>query len=102
MEPDAIVKVRFKTPQEDGRRSSVTGNYYGCPFFVDGEYFDCRLLLAGRQLDLGMTYEVPVAFLRPDLVVEKLTEGKAFVLWEGKDIAAGKVIRVLTTKHEQT
>jgi len=99
MEPDAIVRVRFKTPQENGRRSAIVGGtYYGCAFFVDGEYFDCRLLLAGRQLDLGGTYEVPVAFLRPDLVLEKLSAGKTFVLWEGTDIAAGELVRILASK----
>jgi len=64
-------------------------------FVVDGEYFDCRLMLAGKQLELGLIYEMPVVFLRADLVLEKLTEGKAFVLWERKDIADGEVVRVL-------
>jgi hypothetical protein len=96
MEPDAIIAVRFKTPEENGRRSPIDGDYYGCPFCVDGEYFDCRLLLAGQQLELGETYEVPVQFLRPDLVLPKLRKEKEFTLWEGKEVATGKVVRVIS------
>jgi hypothetical protein len=101
MQPDAIVEVRFKTTVEGGRESAVgidnsVADWYGCPLVVDGEAFDCRLLLAGRRLELGGTYEVPVKFLNPQLVLPRLTAGTQFVLWEGKDIATGKVVRVLS------
>lgn len=95
MQPDAIIEVRFKMPSEDGRQSAVSGDYYGCPLVVEGEAFDCRLLLAGRRLELGETSEVPVKFLNPQLALTKLAAGKSFVLWEGKDVAAGKLVRVL-------
>ena len=65
MEPDVIIKVRFATPQEGGHQTAVRPSivdHYGCPFVVGGEAFDCRLLLQGRRLELGETYEVPVKF----------------------------------------
>lgn len=97
MQPDAIIEVRFKMPNENGRQTAVSGDYYGCPLVIEGEAFDCRLLLAGRSLELGETNEVPVKFLNPQLVLPKLAVGKPIVLWEGKDVATGKVMRVLGT-----
>jgi hypothetical protein len=94
MESDVHVKVRFKTAEEGGRQSAVSGDCYACPFLVDGEGFDSRLLLAGRRLELGETYEVPVKFLNPPKVLPHLTEGTAFILWEGKDVATGSVIAI--------
>lgn len=92
MESDAIIEVRFKTPEEQGRQTAVHGDYYGCPFIVDGEAFDCRLLLSGRRLELGKTYQVPVQFMNWQLVRPRLSAGKPFILWEGKDVATGKVV----------
>ena len=70
------------------------GEFYGCPLFIEGEAFDCRLFLGGRTLQLGETYELPVKFLSPDLGLPKLSLGKSATLWEGKDIATGKVVRL--------
>ena len=92
MESDAIIEVRFKTPEEHGRQTAVQGDYYGYPFIVDGEAFDCRLMLSGCRLELGKTYQVPVKFMNWQLVRPRLSEGKSFILWEGKDIAIGKVV----------
>jgi hypothetical protein len=36
-----------------------------------------------------------IKFLNPDLVLLKLSAGKPVTLWEGKDIAAGEVVRVV-------
>ena len=94
MQPDAIIEIRFKTTGENGRQSAVAGEVYGCPLFVDGEAFDCRLCLEGRTLDLGETYEVGVKFLNPQLALPHLSPGKSIYLWEGKEIATGKVVRL--------
>ena len=101
MKPEAIIKLRFKTTAEGGRqgpillseRWSVT-----CPLFVDGEYFDCRLLLQGPEdqpLHPGETYELPVMFLHPDQALPKLSPGTLVKLWDGKDIATGTVVRLV-------
>jgi len=100
MKPDVIIKVRFKTTAEGGRQGAIVipncmEHQYGCPFFVEGEAFDCRLLIAGETLKLGETYELPVKFLRPDLVLPKLSVGTSVTLWEGKDIATGQVVRLM-------
>ncbi len=66
MKPDAIIEVRFKTMTEGGRQGAIVGEFYGCPLFVDGKAFDCRLSLDGKTLPLGETYELAVKFMNPD------------------------------------
>jgi hypothetical protein len=97
MRPDIIIEVRFMTTNEGGRTGAImiTTAPYGCPLFVDGEAFDCRFLLEDQILELGCTYEVPIKFLRPDLALPKLSIGFPVKLWEGKDIATGKVVRLI-------
>lgn len=94
MNPEAVIEVRFKTTAEGGREGAVIGEYYGCPLVVDGEAFECRLLLGGRTLQLGETYEVAVKFMNPALVLPKLVPEKPIALWAGKEIANGKVLRL--------
>jgi hypothetical protein len=91
------IRIRFKTTEENGRNTAVEGTFYACPLFVDGEAFDCRLLLNGQRLELGEYYEIPVIFLSPELVLPKLCVGKEVVLWEGKDVATGYVINLQPT-----
>jgi hypothetical protein len=93
--PDVTIKIRFKRSAEGGRQANVEIALipYGCPLVVDGEAFDCRVLQKERVLELGKTYELPVKFLLPDLVLPKLSLGKQISLWEGKETASGSVIR---------
>lgn len=95
MKPDAIINVRFFTLSEGGRNTAVEGQFYACPLFVEGEGFDCRLLLGGRRLELGTTYEVPVKFLYRELALPKLTVGKDVLLWEGRNVAKGEVVKII-------
>jgi len=96
MKSDAIIKVRFFTTAEGGRNAAVEGQFYACPLFVEGEGqgFDCRLLLEGQRLELGSTYEVPVKFLYRELALPKLAVGKDVLLWEGRNVAKGQVIKI--------
>ncbi|MGB2621828.1 MAG: hypothetical protein WA857_01120 [Candidatus Acidiferrum sp.] len=96
MKPDAIIEIRLKTTLEGGRQGAIviTQHPFGCPLFVDGEAFDCRFLVENQTLELGNTYKLPIKFLRPDLVLSKLSVGKSLTLWEGKDIATGKILRL--------
>lgn len=94
MTPDITIEVRFKTTAEGGRAGPVVGTQFGCPMYIAGEAFDCRLLIEGRVLGLGETYEVPVKFLNADLALPRLAPGKEITLWEGKEIAKGKVLRL--------
>jgi len=95
MKPDAIINVRFLTAAEGGRNAAVEGQFYACPLFVDNEGFDCRLLLEGRRLELGSTYEVPIKFLYRELALPKLAAGKEVLLWEGRSVAKAQVVKVI-------
>jgi len=91
---DAIIEVRFKTTAENGRQGAITGEIYGCPLLVDNEAFDCRLYIKGQTLSLGETYKVGIKFLNPQLAMPHLLPEKTIGLWEGKEIATGKVVRL--------
>jgi hypothetical protein len=98
-EPDAIIEVRFLTTAEGGKKKTpVAGFGYRATFQIDNEYNDGGFLWAGPPIEAGVSYEVPVFFLRPDLVFPKLMEGKQLTLWEGKLVATGKIIRVLAER----
>jgi hypothetical protein len=65
--------VRFKTTDEGGRKTALVGEFYSCPFFVDGQAFDCRIYLDGKRIELGEWYQLPVKFLNRDLVMPMLS-----------------------------
>lgn len=95
MKPDIIINVRFFTPSEGGRNTAVEGPFYACPLFVENEGFDCRLLLEGRRLELGAAYEVPIKFLYRELALPKLAIGKEVLLWEGRNVAKGHIVKII-------
>lgn len=97
--PDINISVRFLTTSEGGRSQDVQGEYYRCPLFVDGEGFDCRLLLYGQHLELGKTYEVPVKFLSREHALPLLYVGKKVSLWEFRIIANATVTNIVDSNR---
>jgi len=97
LKPDVLARVHLYRTEEGGRGNSITIGRFGCPFFYNGEAFDCRILLdqVGITLSPGDTAEVPIKFLRPDLVKQRLQAGAKFKLWEGKDFADGEVLEIV-------
>lgn len=95
LRPDAVIKVRFKTTDEGGRKGAPFGEQYGCVLLVDSDAFECRLLLGGRTLALGVEHEVPVKFLSPAIVLPRLSPGVEVRIWEGRDIAKGTILRLV-------
>jgi len=96
MNPDVCITVRFKTPEEGGRKGPVIGGLYACPMMIDGEGFDCRLMIDNMELLAGTWYDVPVKFLNKKWAIPRLSVGKKVVLWEGKDVADGVVARIIS------
>ena len=100
MKPDIYIKVRFKTREEGGRKTSVKRkpplgpDFYGCPLIIDGKAYDCRLLIGHQEIELGKYYEIPVKFLNKDLALQNLTVGKNITLLEGKEVANGQVTKI--------
>lgn len=95
MTADAIIEVRFKTSSEGGRRKPIAGEIYSCPLFVDGQGFDCRISLHCQVIEPGKIYKLPVRFLSKELVMHHLKAGTPISLWEGKEIAEGKIQTII-------
>lgn len=98
MKPDALIQVRFLTSAEGGRKSDLFFSRYGCPLLIEGNEengFDCRFMLeADTHLELGISHEIKIKFLNPDLALANLQEGAAISLWEGRTIATGQVVSI--------
>ena len=95
MDGDVLIEVRFKRlTSEGGRKGAIVGDRYGCPLFVDGEGFDCRIDTGGQSLILGETYVLAVKFMNPHLALPTVAIDKPITLWEGKEIAAGKIVQL--------
>jgi hypothetical protein len=97
MTADIIARVRLYETGRGGRQGPTPPDRFGCVFEIDGEYFDCRLLLEGvGSLAPGQTATVPIKFLHPDLLVGRLSDSVVFHLWEGKPIAEGEIKQIVT------
>jgi hypothetical protein len=94
--PDVIACIYMFTIEEGGLKRKIISSQYRCPLFIDGEGFDCCLLLDNIKdgLSPGKTFEVPIKFLRFDLAQHHLLPGAQFVLWAGRNIANGKILEV--------
>ena len=96
MQPDIIARVVMFAMDKGGKSSPIPSVRYGCPLFIDGHGFDCRLLLdqVGYGLEPGTTAEVPIKFLYFDLVRSFLAPGVQFALWEMRYFAEGEILQV--------
>ena len=103
IQPDALIRVRFLTHEEGGRKTPVVVEWtqgqqtgYGCPMRINGELHDFRTLISGNTTYMpGKTYDLNIKFLYSELVLPKLHKGLEIELWEGKTIAKGFVERVM-------
>ncbi|WP_139175171.1 hypothetical protein [Lysobacter enzymogenes] len=95
MIPDVAIRVYFLKPNEGGRTKSIDGTHYNCPMFIQGNAFDCRIFLDGTVILPGMTYELTVKFLNLELAQPFLATDQEIALWEGRNIATGRIIKIL-------
>ncbi len=96
--PNITAKVAFLPTAEGGRKGPTPPDVFGCPIGVAGELFDMRMDLSEvGPLRPGTSSEVPIRFLRPDLVMPLLHRGDTFTLWEGRTIGTGEVLQIHET-----
>ena len=96
MTPDIIATVKLYETDRDGREGPTPPGAFGCLFELDGEYFDCRLLLEEiGALRPGQLATVPIKFLNPDMLGPRLRAAQCFHLWDGKVIADGEVKEIV-------
>lgn len=94
MQPDIFAKVTMFASDAGGKTLAIPAVRYGCPLFINGRGFDCRLLLdqVGHGLEPGDAAEIPIKFLYFDLVRSHLAPGVRFTLWEMRDFAEGEIL----------
>lgn len=103
--PDIIATVYFYPSTEGGRQGSTPPDELSCVFDLEGECFDCRLLLGEiGSLSPGQEASVGIKFLYWDLAKPKLKPGLRFHLREGKVVAEGAIEKLLgnATKNLST
>lgn len=86
----------FYRTEDGGREGPTPSDKFGCLFELNGEYFDCRLLLQGLgSLSPGQSATVPIKFLNSDLLKHRLSVTQSFHLWDGKIIADGEIQEII-------
>jgi hypothetical protein len=102
MKADAIIEIRFKTTSEGGRTMPIGLSkvpFYACPLLANEQAFDCRIFLDGKLLELGKIYELPVKFMNSEFALSLLSVGEHLTLWEGKEVADGKILEIFNTSN---
>jgi hypothetical protein len=90
--PDVIANLRFLLVSEGGRSTATPSDHLGCIFEYEGESFECRLLLEDTgPISPGGRATVPIKFLRPELIKQRLHPGSRFNLREDRMIAEGTI-----------
>ncbi len=98
MQPDIIALITLYPTNRGGRQGATPPDKFGCLFELNGEYFDCRLLLGGiGALSPGQTAVVPILFLSPELLRGHISVSQAFYLRDGCRIADGEVVQTFLT-----
>lgn len=95
-EPDITLDLHFLSTAQGGRKTSTPSNKFLCMFKIGNEYHDCQLQLDEvGPIEPGQFAIVPIRFLRPELLVNRLKHGQQVSLCEGpKEIAEGRVIEI--------
>ena len=92
---DIIAEIHFYSENEGGRDIPTPDNFFGCPMIINGNFYDCRLLLGNiGSVKPGDKIIVPIKFLDSQKVLGLLKQDDKFELWEMRNIAEGKVVKV--------
>jgi hypothetical protein len=95
MPAQIVAKLHFYGTSQGGRKGPIPGPNFGCVFEIEGQSHDCRVFLENAEpIKPGDTVVLPIQFLRPDLVLPKLSVGQKFFLWEGGHRAEGEVVEI--------
>ena len=93
--PHFVAKITLYPTHQNGRKSLITGEWYGCPCkFHEADFsaWDCRILINGEPFAPGETKEFAIVFLTAEIaplfgLVER------FFIWEGRVIGEAHRIR---------
>ena len=68
--------------------------YFSCPMMIDGEAYDGRIILRGKAINAGSTFEADIKFLDAIRAMPNLVIGKELFLWHGRVIGRAEVSRI--------
>jgi translation elongation factor EF-Tu-like GTPase len=90
--------VWLYSASQGGRTQPTPKDFLGCLFELDGEFYECRLLLGSvGSVPPGSRFQVPIKLLRADLLDGLLSLDKRFFIREGgQKIGEGKITKILT------
>ena len=93
--PDILATVRLFRSEDGGPKNTLRGDLR-CPVQLGENYYDCQMQLweVGPLEPGAEKHEVPICFLCPDLVKDKLSQGVKFQIWDGRIIGEGTVSEV--------
>jgi hypothetical protein len=98
IKPDVLATIRLRSTDEGGRHLPTPAHDFGCIVELDHKLHECRLLLGGvgSIAPGGQADDVPIKFLRSDLIAHQLKVGINFRLQEGNTrIGDGTIKEVL-------
>ena len=98
---DIIARVWLYPTARGGRQGPTPRDTFGCLLELNGDCFDCRLLLTEiGALSPGQQAEVPIKFLSFNLLKNQLAPGAKFFLRDRTIIAEGEIVKVLAVPVE--
>ncbi|HMN16521.1 MAG TPA: hypothetical protein PKD03_02825 [Ignavibacteriaceae bacterium] len=93
---DILARIRFFSIEEGGRQSPTRTNKHACIICFSGKYYDCLLILETHgSIFLGEKAEIPIKFLIPSLILDKLHQGDKFKLMAARIIGEGEVLSII-------
>jgi len=95
--PDIIARITLLPTDQGGKTKTIPAIQFGCPIQLEGESFDCRLLLdqIDSSLAPGQTVTVPIKFLYSELARPRLKIGLLFTLHEIGKIGDGEILEII-------
>ena len=94
--PDVLAKLRLLSSEAGGRQTLTSSDKLRCIFEYEGEGFDCVLLLTELgSVSPGPGDTVPLAFLYPQYIKDRLQPGAKFLWRDYRVIGAGEVCQIL-------
>jgi hypothetical protein len=94
--PDIIVDILLLPADAGGRQGPILcGNWHSCQVRFEDELFDCRIdMTESCSIYPGANGCAPIKFLRPDLILPRLSIGSEFDLCEGKPIGHAVIMNL--------
>ena len=99
--PDLIASIRLYATEKGGRDGPTPSDKLGFLFGVDGEWFDCWMLLQTvGALAPGSSAKVPLVFLNRHLLKNIISVGSRFEIRDGKVVGEGVVEEIMSLEKK--